>query len=263
MLAATILAIFFVPLFFVGVRRSFGSRGSRAAARASGRSEPRRGLRARLPLGPAGAAGRLRQPGARLPAAGRAHRAGASPTAMGRPPARRSSRPGATSSPIPGWPVIAEALANNRDLRAAVANVEIARANWRVQRAQLFPMRERHRQRHARPGAGVRGPRRAATSRRSLQRACVQPPRSASPPGSSISSARCATSPRPPRSSISPSGRRATRPRSLLVSQVATGWLTLGADRTLLAVAQATRVEADATVDLTRRQVRPRRGGAE
>ena len=35
--------------------------------------------------------------------------------------------------------LIASALANNQDLQAAVANVEIARAQYRVQRAQLLP----------------------------------------------------------------------------------------------------------------------------
>ena len=35
--------------------------------------------------------------------------------------------------------VIAEALANNRDLRIAVANIEAARAQYHVQRAALFP----------------------------------------------------------------------------------------------------------------------------
>jgi len=35
--------------------------------------------------------------------------------------------------------VIARALANNRDLRAAVANIAAARAQYQVQRASLFP----------------------------------------------------------------------------------------------------------------------------
>lgn len=35
--------------------------------------------------------------------------------------------------------VIAQALANNRDLRIAAANIEIARAQYRIQRADLFP----------------------------------------------------------------------------------------------------------------------------
>ena len=35
--------------------------------------------------------------------------------------------------------VIARALANNRNLRAAAANIEVARAQYRIQRADLFP----------------------------------------------------------------------------------------------------------------------------
>nr|WP_156458028.1 efflux transporter outer membrane subunit [Sphingomonas sp. Leaf412] len=36
--------------------------------------------------------------------------------------------------------LIDQALANNRDLRASVANIEVARATYRIQRAELFPV---------------------------------------------------------------------------------------------------------------------------
>jgi multidrug efflux system outer membrane protein len=35
--------------------------------------------------------------------------------------------------------IIAQALVNNRDLRVAAANIEVARAQYRIQRAELFP----------------------------------------------------------------------------------------------------------------------------
>ena len=53
------------------------------------------------------------------------------------------------AQPVVGWrdffadpklkAVIEQALANNRDLRVAVANIAAARAQYRVQRAALFP----------------------------------------------------------------------------------------------------------------------------
>jgi multidrug efflux system outer membrane protein len=56
---------------------------------------------------------------------------------------------GAQVQPVVGWrdffadprlkAVIDEALADNRDLRAAVENISIARAQYQVQRAELFP----------------------------------------------------------------------------------------------------------------------------
>jgi multidrug efflux system outer membrane protein len=56
---------------------------------------------------------------------------------------------GAEVQPVVGWrdffadprlkSVIGQALANNRDLRAAVANIAAARAQYQVQRADLFP----------------------------------------------------------------------------------------------------------------------------
>jgi multidrug efflux system outer membrane protein len=56
---------------------------------------------------------------------------------------------GGTVQPVVGWQdffaeprlktVIGQALANNRDLRAAVANIAAARAQYLVQRANLFP----------------------------------------------------------------------------------------------------------------------------
>ncbi len=141
MLTATILAIFYIPLFFVLVRRSARDGIAR--------------LRARI-APPAG--------GAKREARRRPDRA------CSRPRARRWSRRYVRPSPaIPSsWPVgdpylraaeaplpavrytdifrdprlqtlIAQALVNNRDLMVAAANIAAAREQYRIQRASQFP----------------------------------------------------------------------------------------------------------------------------
>lgn len=150
--------------------------------------------------------------------------------------------------------VIGEALANNQDLRAAMANVEIAQAQYRVQRAELFP--------HVDATAGgteshgpltIGGPtgvqtRLSSTSRnytgdigvsafeldlfgrlRSLSHAAQQ--------------------------QYFASEAGASAARLTLVGEVANAWLTLGADRSLLAIAQETVTNASRTVELTRARV--------
>ena len=139
--------------------------------------------------------------------------------------------PGAAASPsddrpLVGWrdffadarlkAVIEQALANNRDLRVAVANIAAARAQYHVPAGGAISDDHRRAQRHLRPGTGRSG-RRRRLSRRGpapiASTSTVSPPASA--PTSSTCSARCATSPARPRTSISPPRRRATRPRSL------------------------------------------------
>jgi multidrug efflux system outer membrane protein len=144
--------------------------------------------------------------------------------------------------------VIAEALANNRDLPAAVANVEIARANWLIQRSQLFPALD------AQFGATFG----------------QTPARVAGVPGSTGS-----VNERVFSAGLGVSGYELDlfgRLRNLskaaqeqyfgfryardaaqisLVGQVAQAWLTLGADRSLLAIANDTVTETKASLDLT------------
>jgi multidrug efflux system outer membrane protein len=73
----------------------------------------------------------------------------AEPTPAAFPSGPAYPPPGAAVQGVVGWrdffsdpnlaAVIAEALADNRDLRAAVENIAIARAQYRVQRSALFP----------------------------------------------------------------------------------------------------------------------------
>jgi multidrug efflux system outer membrane protein len=142
--------------------------------------------------------------------------------------------------------IIALALADNQDLRAAMANVEIARAQYRVQRADLFPQVEANfgaSESHGRSTAAPTGG--AQTSRsydanlgfsgweldlfgrlRSLSHAAQQ------------------------QYFASEAGARAAR--LTLVGEVAGAYLTLAADRSLLAVSESTVASGAKTVDLTR-----------
>ena len=79
------------------------------------------------------------------------------PTPATFPPGPAYAPPSASVQPVVGWrgffadakleAVIDEALSNNRDLRAAVARIAVARAQYQVQRAELFP--------HLNAGAGA------------------------------------------------------------------------------------------------------------
>ena len=68
-----------------------------------------------------------------------------------RPARRRPTSTGSASSPTRGCKRLIElALANNRDLRVAVLNIEQARALYDVRRADEWPTRRHRRQRRAR-----------------------------------------------------------------------------------------------------------------
>ncbi len=140
--------------------------------------------------------------------------------------------------------VIEQALANNRDLRAAAANVAAARAQFRVRRAEIFPSLAAVAGASASErgnGAGSEESYRADLGAsafeldlfgrlRSLSHAALQD------------------------YFATESARRATR--LALVGEVASAWLTLAADRSLLAIAEQTRESARRSVDLTGARLR-------
>jgi multidrug efflux system outer membrane protein len=142
--------------------------------------------------------------------------------------------------------IIAQALADNQDLRAAMANVQIARAQYRVQHAGLFPQvdanfgaSESHGRSTSAPASGAQTSRSYDASLgfsgweldlfgrlRSLSHAAQQ------------------------QYFASEAGARAAR--LTLVAEVAGAYLTLAADRSLLAVSEATVASGAKTVELTR-----------
>ena len=144
--------------------------------------------------------------------------------------------------------VINQALANNRDLRVAVANAAAARGVYGVQRANLFPKLNA-------TASAVYG----------------QTPGAVASPGTAGAGAynerlydlnagvsawqldlfgKVRDSTRAALDSYFASREARDAAQVTLVSQVATAWLTLGADRSLLAIARDTQASADATVTL-------------
>jgi multidrug efflux system outer membrane protein len=152
--------------------------------------------------------------------------------------------------------IIAQALANNQDLRAALANVAAARAQYRVQRAAIFPEID--------ASGGV-----------TIHRPSAQGSSTSSTPGGTAGGAagqitttyeleggttaweidlfgrlRSLSHAAFDRYLATEAAARAVR--LTLVAETANAYLTLAADRSLLAIAADTEVSAKRSVDLTR-----------
>ena len=141
MLTATILAIFYIPFFFVLVRRGVRDgidRRPRAHRPPAGGAGMKRAvaLIALLATGCTTMEPTLRpaRPGDPGVVAGRRSlsRAGRGGAARRSPTSRSSSDPRLQT-------LIAQALVNNRDLMVAAANIAAAREQYRIQRAQPVP----------------------------------------------------------------------------------------------------------------------------
>lgn len=139
--------------------------------------------------------------------------------------------------------LIDQALSNNQNLRAAMANVEIARASYRVQRSTLFPTVDANAdagQTRARQGDAA-----SANVTRNYQ-ASLTAAFELDLFGRLRSLSRAAQE----QYFATEAGARAAR--LTLVGEVATAYLTFAADRTLLAIAVDTVESADRTVALTK-----------
>lgn len=140
-----------------------------------------------------------------------------------------------------------QALVNNRDLRVAAANVVAARAQYRVQRASLFPQIAATTTVTQREGGSTTGSTAAQTSYAANLGASAYELdlfgrlRSLSDAALDRYFAQEATA-------------RATR--LSLVGEIATAWATYAADKSLLVVAQETAASARQSVDLTRARLR-------
>ena len=138
--------------------------------------------------------------------------------------------------------LIEQALAGNQDLRAAVANVEIARAQYGIQRARLFPSLD------AQGSVVQTRDRRGAAATPNVERDVAADLGAAFEIdlfGRLRSLSRAAQQ----QYLATEAGARAVR--LTLVSEVARAYLTLAADRTLLAIADDTVANASRTVALT------------
>jgi multidrug efflux system outer membrane protein len=143
--------------------------------------------------------------------------------------------------------LIDEALANNQNLRATLANVEIARAQYRVERANLFPQVNAEataNQTHARSTIGGSTPVGEARTTRDYTASLT-----ASFEIDLFGRLRSLTKSAQEQYLASQAGALAAR--LTLVSEVANAWLALAADRSLLAIANDTVASATRTVELT------------
>lgn len=144
--------------------------------------------------------------------------------------------------------IIGAALANNQDLQAALANVEIARAQYRVQRAQLLPKIDA-----AASGAESQTHTQAAgitTQRRQVDRSFNADIGFSAFELDLFGRLRSLSHAAQQQYLASEAAERSAR--LTIVAEVASAYLTLSADRSLLAVASETEASAARSVDLTR-----------
>jgi multidrug efflux system outer membrane protein len=144
--------------------------------------------------------------------------------------------------------IIASALANNQDLQAALANVGIARAQYRVQRAQLLPTiaataSAGESQTHT-EAAGV------TTSRRQIDRSFNADVGFSAFELDLFGRLRSLSHAAQEQYLASDAAERSAR--LTIIAEVASAYLTLATDRSLLTVAMETETSAARSVELTR-----------
>ena len=134
--------------------------------------------------------------------------------------------------------LIALALANNRDLRIAAANIDRARAQFRIQRAELFPQIDAGAD-IARTAAGGLPAESAATANLSITAYEID----------LFGRIRSLTD--AARNAYQATEADAQTVRLALIGDIATAWLNHAADTSLLQIARATAGAAQKSVDLT------------
>lgn len=151
--------------------------------------------------------------------------------------------------------IITQALQNNRDLRVAVADIEQARAQYRVQRADLFPEIDANAQASFRGG----GSNRAAAGGTGAGGGSAASHTYTADVGTSafeidlFGRVRSLSHAALDQYFASEAGARATR--LSLVGEVATAWLTYAADKSLLKIAEDTAANAEQSVKLTQERL--------
>jgi multidrug efflux system outer membrane protein len=171
------------------------------------------------------------------------------PTGPAYPPPSAETLPSLSYRDLFGDPrllaLIDQALSGNQNLRAALANVEIARAQYRIQRADLFPSLD------AQTSAGQ------ARARQGSSGLSASPVTTRSQEGDLVAAfevdlfgrLRSLSHAAQEQYLATEAGARAAR--LTLVGEVAQAYLALAADRTLLAVSVDTVASSDRTVALT------------
>jgi multidrug efflux system outer membrane protein len=189
----------------------------------------------------------------------------AQPTPAAFPTGPAYAPPPAAAQPLVGWrdffsdpklkAVIDEALANNRDLRVAVANIAAARAQYHVQRAALFPTIS------AQAGATY-----GQEPLSVLEGGAVAPGQSGEYNERLYSLTASFTSyqldlfgkvrnlTRAAQDQYFATRQARDAAQITLVSEVAADYLTIGSDRALLGIAEDTLRSGSATLDVTQRR---------
>lgn len=140
--------------------------------------------------------------------------------------------------------LIEHALANNRDLRVAAANIRAARAQYRIQRADRFP------EIGASVGATELGGTRSSTSGSGTRSSFTASGGITGFELDLFGRVASLTRAEQNRYFASEAGARATR--LTLIGDIADAWLTYAADASLLKIAQDTAANAENSVKLTR-----------
>jgi multidrug efflux system outer membrane protein len=147
--------------------------------------------------------------------------------------------------------IIERAIVNNRDLQAAMANVTIARSQYRVQRAQLLPRVGLDAgAAETRARSTVVSPTGTVSSQRNTTRFYDADVGFSAFQIDLFGRLRSLTKAAQQQYLASDAGAHAAR--LTIVSEVAAAYLTLATDRTLLAIAADTAASAQKSVDLTR-----------
>jgi multidrug efflux system outer membrane protein len=147
--------------------------------------------------------------------------------------------------------VIERAIANNQDLQIALANVTIARSQYRIQRAQLLPRIVANASATEDSGrVTAAGPNGTITSKRETTRSFDADVGFSSFEIDLFGRLRSLSHAAQQQYLASEAGVHAAR--LTLVAEVADAYLTLATDRSLLAIAKDTAASAQRTVDLTR-----------
>ena len=181
------------------------------------------------------------------------------PTGPAYPPATNATQP------VVGWrdffsdpklkAVIEQALANNRDLRVAVANIAAARAQYRVQRAALFPTisAQGAATLAAEPASVVEGGAPGAGKGVFDEHIYTLTAGTSAYQVDLFGKIRDLTRAQQDRYFATRAARDATQ--ISLVSEVAADYLTLGADRSLLAIAQDTFKSSSESLTVTQQRL--------
>ncbi len=152
--------------------------------------------------------------------------------------------------------IVEQALANNQDLRQALANIQSARALYRVQRADIFPQIDASAGVTVRRGSTQSGTGTSSTGNTSGHNTVTTYDVQAGTTAWEIDLfGRLQSLSRSAFNQYLASDAAARATRLTLVSDIAGAWLKLAADRSLLLIAEDTEKSAQTSVDLTQKRL--------